>query len=1752
MDSKTTLKTRILAGVLSVSVVAGLLAAIVALATPDPTIHIDGLELRMVADYVTDDYGQLILNNGQPQQKTDSSGQPVQSIQALVAVSISDMGSYKATGIELPLHFNTNYLTPSDWKTNGVIDETKLRDAQSTGSFSTADASDALHRLFFRVDEDLYDHEDPFAWATNLSVTSEESIITQTRSDVLFLQLSTKGSSYTLSEKGSIGKVTWQTNAQGDKSNDYYIKVDGSNKTTLGTISFRVKDTGLSFSDLANKLQTLANEFNGSTNGRSKDGEDWLFETFSQTTVYSNNKLALHVFEERTFSLGTQYSRGMTVNNLTYNITVDSDDVLVKAEPIQKAVTINSYQAYTDGRVSDLALALQKYAEGIRTTYVSGIRADTTIYWGDSAVTTNATDMPSDAPGMLIQKDNGSDIYRFTWDPSSSTGYKFEQQATSGSTTTYTPVDPVSVFGYDPTGGHVYKVSQYYTYLESSGVPGSSSHVTVRKAYPIPIEVTLTVTPIQVIDATVDKETLTYPNDLNEIPGSYAGLNLAEDAKLTLDTTLNGVTPVLPISWTPGVLTGLTGTAGPGNTSGSASWPTDANAITAKTGVGTYSFATAITESQINLKYPWLTTTNANNYSFTAERVIVDASTPDPAVPEPSAIYTMTAEPFEVHKGDTVGLLRINVRKTDSNGAAVAMDSRYTFRVFTPDGVEVMVDPAFSSGSNQWFGAYNSAAARWDGDAQTDAYYQVKELGGTNGYEITISPGRLMAEGAAGTYQSNLEKLRRDINLGGWFGVQILEPTKTAWTDTITAYSRPRTNLYIESHVIDPENGTETTYEKNWFDYTGDNVGLMPFYSDSSLPTLVSLPADGSVAVRYDYFSGSQPGALRQFKVGSWTALGNRSGSAGNWKTEVKDTNGAVTTPAEIVTYGADLFARTYDYSNSGTVVNPDASTYTTGDNTDVADRKVKVRVQVQGAAKPTPAPNTNLLLTYEQSAGDAITYTAGGEVERVTFNTKKEGYTYQQVVTLTLTNTGTTEIKDIYIDVPSLAGASNKPAFTILSAPAIDLPAGASTTFQISYVPNLARGDYENIFTASNPVNILYDNGGSKTFEAVLKVTDSRIHRVNLVVHPGEAENTTRDMGDAQLVKGVTLGTVQDTYNSAGATNTYEKDDIFWVVAQPADEYQLLSRTENSVLRTQVYYYTDNDPTKAKVYLYEYPNSIPQNGLGGAITTDYKTSADSGERLFWGVMPDQAVTIHVHYYEPLASKLRLSDLHAYAWDSESDARDASSTKPYQWIENDPAALKAAGHEKDLLDSQENGYQVILFDPDIKQYTVVLQPEASNHDNVCGLSVTLRQLLTLFSGVEPDKVNQDIKPTVLMTLDDGADTRVGGEPATGNTDGPTDHYSMIFDAPKAEPGQTTLATKTVTIQISFDGASALANNDKLLDPAETLETVEYKVRFVRALDPAVQEAKHQSLPGNSPYGMIENDKAIVDGGKVADAKADFDVENRFRKAEFTPKVVTTNAMTEVRYWPEAWEGVTDYDRDPTALFIYLGKAFYDPGVKNVYNNAADLIDGVEVKRTLTAYYEMDTNATSAMARFNNGGVTALSATAIDLGTVPAVGGVIPGKTTTVGGNSYNGLVSFATSNIRPGVYQLTYTFPDYNDPLDTSGAHTYTKTLSFTRPLIILAPVGDVNANLAVDASDAIALRQRFSILLPVKGTDYALSANGTADSLLYTYRILDANNDRNINNVDADMIRRMKTFGDPAKLTEFYLPTHYTDPDQP
>lgn len=1128
--------------------------------------------------------------------------------------------------------------------------------------------------------------------------------------------------------------------------------------------------------------------------------------------------------------------------------------------------------------------------------------------------------------GCVITEAGGAEhLFRWTTGVGGTYDGGYELQQWDTVTGAWVPDDGT---WYDPTHG-TYTVSQYVDYPWAGGT----------QRYEIPVSVTLNVTPVKLTDVTATDLNKTYTSDI-ALTMDYDSLGLPDEALLTTDVVCGSGNLMMSIyDWTPtytndmstikGVRTETSGSTTP------VTWnDTDGNNV----GVYTFTADPEFTIAAIHAVYPWLTVDKA--YTLKAVRQIVAAED-----------FTDSAL-FEVkgYSNDGTGVLTLEIFKLDEHGSYVPMLDKTTFRVKLPNGA--IIDPDWFAGTG---GRYTAELQEF-----------TVTSGKVKGYRITIDPGS-----ATGNHAAERDLVRRSINLGGYFHVAVTEPktaadgsvpaspTYKAESDFIPAYITPRRNVYTASYI-----------GANAFDFTGNRQALLPLYRNMKLPRTVVLPygSDYSVATRYNGITGAEPGKMHTVVVDAWS---KEIPSAGSWSSNKWTWPG----PAPLtVQYGEDLFAASALITGYGEVVNPNEPGF---------NNQVEILMQVLDE----DAPVQDLRLTYEET-GASVSSLPNGEVDQVTFDPRSVGYTDTQRVTLTLTNTGTTDIRGIYLDTSAENGT-----FRVIDPPATELPAGASTTFTLTYKLNLGEGVYRADETTTT-LKVCSSTGELKEFKAYLEVTKDSLWRVRV-------RSTDDNMGTGRLVTGVTGGVFDD----ASGPNIYKTGNTVWVLAEPKGEYAV----------SRAYYY--NKEQGKNVDLTEY---------SPVVTSD-------GKVLYSFEMPEQNVTVYVVFEEPVKAKLRLELLEVDA-----GPNDSSLTWKLPLRRADDYVIVQSKKEE-------------MPDLSAADYLVIIPAE----DERTQLKVKLRDILK----ADP-KVFADVKIVLTYEGSEGTSVQVYDyKHSSTETDPKLNHSTAPFASPRA--GHFVLATITITAQ---DGTTTVTRT--------------YTVKIARRPN-AENPAEYPLSPGNSPYGMIEGDATITD---KAAAKAAYDAADCFA-TDYIP--TRASALTNI-YWPEAW-GSVNYDKDPDALFVYLGEAFDDGGPEEVLNTARDEIGLEKVARS------------AEVTLLDNTTVT------LNMGTADVV--IVNDWWKDASGNAYA---------IRPGVYAITYTFTD------ADGA-----TLSFQRPLILLSRNGDVNLSGTADNDDAAMVEKRFS------------SAFGYGN--MFLYRVCDANNDRNLNNVDANAIRG-------GKCVTYYLPTSYSD----
>ncbi|MGN0108349.1 MAG: hypothetical protein ACI4A5_11730 [Hominilimicola sp.] len=234
--------------------------------------------------------------------------------------------------------------------------------------------------------------------------------------------------------------------------------------------------------------------------------------------------------------------------------------------------------------------------------------------------------------------------------------------------------------------------------------------------------------------------------------------------------------------------------------------------------------------------------------------------------------------------------------------------------------------------------------------------------------------------------------------------------------------------------------------------------------------------------------------------------------------------------------------------------------------------------------------------------------------------------------------------------------------------------------------------------------------------------------------------------------------------------------------------------------------------------------------------------------------------------------------------------------------------------------------------------------------------------------------------------------------------------------------------------------------------------------------------------GNSPYGLIDSDVVWSDEQKQS-AKEYFSENYCYDTA---PSGAVNTAAE--KYFPEAWV-YKNFDEDSTALFVYNGKAFVDPGFSTLKDTEGNEVDPLTVKRTIKAARINDVSDTNAVSKLNN--------------TTDIVDTIISGGTSCV-------VNTIKNNTLRPGIYKIVYSFTDFDG-----------SELTFSRPLVVLYDKGDTDLTAAIDNTDYTNIYDRMT-----NGISHDIINNSVDWCAVYAYRICDVNSDRHVNSIDANNVK--------------------------
>ncbi|BDF68824.1 hypothetical protein CE91St43_27960 [Oscillospiraceae bacterium] len=1060
----------------------------------------------------------------------------------------------------------------------------------------------------------------------------------------------------------------------------------------------------------------------------------------------------------------------------------------------------------------------------------------------------------------------------------------------------------------------------------------------------------------------------------------------------------------------------------------------------------------------VSAHYPWVTIPDAFTEGLSARRTVADYT---------DRHYVAT----HVSTGDK-GILTLRVEKQNDAGVVQGFDPEVAFRTYLPDGTlidtiddlpKVPVAPA------------------------DDTSFYLPSPGGSGVYNLTYYPG-------SGTLSAGGENVRRSINLGGWFYVSVQEDGGQ-WSELIPVYAPPRTNYYTDSYLVG--DGTQ-------FDFTGLHAGLYPFYSDSVLPSHVVLPIGYGVNTTYDGATGAQPGRIGQFRAvdAGWTCTADGGQTAPVWGTD------------SVVTYGGPADFEEAAYPGYGRV-----------DNAAAPDEK-KVQMQVQapayvadpsgGADQPVPDPkgDDKIRLYHEGDSHLGVTWTGTtpDEVSEITYTVQTEGYVARQTFTLTIENTGTTDLYGLSVDTDHGGHTpDNGSHFEVLQAPAPYLPAGGKTTFTVTYVYNLSGNDssvlYRDLLLITS--NSYDKDDPLKSFYAQFEVTSKAVYNVSVVTDPVDGS-----MGTAKIVTGMAgnqpilpAGTPQGaTITATGIANRPAFDpavDVYavdheyvWIYAEPTDENEV----------KEVYYM--NGAVKVPLYVYKYEK-------------DSAVAEDTDVVAYFFQMPAKDVVVHVDFYEPVMAKLRMSLLKAYAGTEAQAGTGIGATliqedyrQNVRWYENTPNVIQVDPGMTESDSSQE-------------KYLVVLGDNADATKASDGSELKKVQLYLKLRKNELSPDIDDVKVYITDTSNGSAlsntTTDEQGKTWHETAGAPTEHQTSIFDAPVDPNDPDALASKTVEITLSCVVTTPTPDYPTASTGAPVPVSRTFQVVIVRR----GKDIPYQMLYGNSPKGMIYNDSTLTTDADRADAWSAFLAENRFAAGKTPAKA----AALKNTYWPEAWGKVSsanhNYDQDEKALFVILGEPFQDPGIHDVKNSAGLPVDPADISRSVVVDL-LDEAAATQKERFLGQQTTAGTVDTVELDLGQADTGRADDSATGTIDNWWqtdDGSGTVYDYAIRPGVYTLCYTFKDYDGTTD----------IVLKRPMIVLARVGDVDANRQAEHVDGELIQNR--VADPLGDT----AAASFPDWRLYRYRVCDVNNDRNINNIDAN-----KLYYGVDQIVPYYKPTDY------
>lgn len=953
----------------------------------------------------------------------------------------------------------------------------------------------------------------------------------------------------------------------------------------------------------------------------------------------------------------------------------------------------------------------------------------------------------------------------------------------------------------------------------------------------------------------------------------------------------------------------------------------------------------------------------------------------------------------------------------------------------------------------------------------------------------------------------------------------------------------------------------------------------------------------------YDGSTGAQPGTLHSFQVGPTTA---DPGDTWNHVVETFKTAASALPPgADIWRYGADPFYDGAVYPAFGKVTQPTGVTaYNTTIRRDqVAEKTGNTRITLTSEepigitrVDPSDMDSNVTLATYDT---------------RTTGYTDRQEYKFKitNVGTEPVYGLAIDGLTDGYPDDPTggrfemlqppadfLAPGQSTTfvltyVYNLAANKAPDTPIYRDTLYVTSSDhPNGKKdGTNQDKPAADGSYDYLLD------FDAQFEVSDRKIHTVTVVVNPGDLS-----MGSAGLI----VGRQGNTMNYTVTTRAYPKENKVYVAVYMKDEYTLqtvppigVDAAGNPVALAEITKENSGITLQPNIRIFEF--TMPDYDTTVVVNFEEKTQS----KLRLSDLIDFSAGTQAELKQNRNSNDPVTKENTYeVWrksfnDKEIEAADNWHSTHTQNPEAD-LYLMTAGTTisrdkggRQFIDTENQYIVVIPYDADWSQVEVKLrQLETHNDYQGNGMNVDITPNVVMHH------YGKDIRDTWNTTVDVEDEVYQGmGYTAAAPTATPPDytpsvHTSDIFKSP--DPG----TSNYVRITASYGNEKRSYYLEIHRAPEKPEATLNYgnspcgmimnDDQFKRGTEDDTKEAKRLAKEA------FENNNYTFNG---------------LTRSNIPYLIWKESAVSqEAVYWPEAWvhntqlfetESLTGFNitykapdltlepnadpdrRDPTAtpdpavyireenldlddyaFFAILGENMKEPGLAAAWDSTGRLVDLATVHAQVTVTL-LDTEAATQIGRFS-GDQTAT----LDMGVAgqllnglpePGVMNAAKAGTWPVSSETDEdtGVTTYTqVEHIRPGQYTLEYVYSDYNgDPLIVS------------RPLVILPAVGDVNSDGIVDSTskkntdksedetDEATLKNRVADPLGYVAGKWELISGAWEETVypranIFKYRVVDVNNDRNVNNIDGNLID--KIVRGSAEAIRFYNPVNYVHKD--